>query len=76
MKKQEILQHKQLKPEECFANTLCGFSLKNTSQARRGGPRGMMSKINAGEKQMNCSAFAAKHLIAGIGKNESFIIAN
>jgi len=41
-----------------------------------GGPRAIRSKENSGEKQINCSTFAARQLVAGIRGDESPIIAN
>ena len=36
------------------------LSFKNVSQAKIGGPRGIVSKMDVGEKQINCSALDAK----------------
>jgi hypothetical protein len=51
-------------------------SLKNAFQARIGGPRGKLAKINAGEKEINCSTFGAKQLVAENKQDENCAIAN
>ena len=45
-------------------------------QAELGGPRGGCWKMNAGEKQIYCSALEARQIVAGFNKDEKCVIAN